>query len=234
MGSDDRTARIAGALFISATVASLLSTVFLNPVLNKADYLTKIATNENRVTTGALFLLIGAFASASIAISLYPVLRRHNGGLALGAVGFRLIEGVLYVVAVVSVLSLVTLSQDFVKAGSPALSSFRVSGAVLLAVRDWANLAGVLGFYLGALMYYCVFYRSRLIPRWLSGWGVVGVTLGMAAGMLVLFGVISSMSTGQVVLNLPIGVNEMVLAVWLIVKGLNSSRISSGVPVGAL
>ena len=56
----------------------------------------------------------------------------------------------------------------------------------------------------------------------------------MAAGILVLFGVIGSMSTGQVVLNLPIGVNEMVLAVWLIVKGFNSSRISPGGPVGAL
>ena len=73
-GVKNETALIAGALFITATVASLLSTVFLNPVLNKADYLTKIAANENRVITGALFLLIGAFASASIAISLYPVL----------------------------------------------------------------------------------------------------------------------------------------------------------------
>jgi hypothetical protein len=77
-------------------------------------------------------------------------------------------------------------------------------------------------------MYYYIFYQSKLIPRWLSGWGFVGVTLGLAAGLLVLFRVTSSLSTLQVVLNIPIGVNEMVLAVWLIVKGLNSSAIASG------
>jgi hypothetical protein len=228
MKSNKITARIAGALFITATVANILGVVILNPILHNPDYLNKFSANENQVLIGALFLLIGAFASAGIAISLYPILKRYNEGLALGSVGFRIIEGVLYIVGVIDVLLLLTLSQEFVKAGAPVSSYFQTSGVLLLAGYDWANLTAVLAFYLGALMYYSVFYQSKLIPRWLSGWGLVGATLGIVASMLVMFRFISFLSTIQVVLNLPIGVQEMVLAVWLIVKGFNTSASASG------
>ena len=78
---------------------------------------------------------------------------------------------------------------------------------------------GVLAFYTGATLYYLVFYRSQLIPRWLSVWGLAGTVLGLAAGPLVLFQSIAVLSSTQVVLNLPIATQEMVLAVWLIVRG---------------
>jgi hypothetical protein len=89
-------------------------------------------------------------------------------------------------------------------------------------------MAGTLAFYVGGLMYYVVFYQSRLIPRWLSGWGIVAVAMGFAATILVVFQVINAMSTPQIVLNLPIFLQEMVLAVWLILKGFNPSAIASG------
>ena len=228
MNSDKKTAIIAGVLFIIATAASLLSTVFWNPILDSPDYLVKISANENQVMLGALFLLIGGLSSAGIAISLYPILRRFNEGLALGSVGFRLIEGMLYIVGVIGVLLLVTLSQTFVKAGAPDVAYFHTVGTVLRAEPNWASLTAIFAFYLGALMYYLVFYQSGLIPRWLSGWGIVGVILGLVAATFVLFGVTSYMSTTQVVLNLPIAVQEIVLAVWLIVKGFNPSAIASG------
>ena len=101
-------------LFIVATVADVISRVVLvQPILGAPDYLTRISTHEGQVLLGALFLLIGAVAAAGIAIALYPVLRRHDEGLALGSVGFRLIEGALYLGIVVCLLVLVTLSQEF-------------------------------------------------------------------------------------------------------------------------
>jgi hypothetical protein len=77
----------------------------------------------------------------------------------------------------------------------------------------------VLAFYIGGTLYYLVFYRSRLIPRWLSVWGLVGTTLGALGALLVLFRVVDTLSGVQVALNVPIGVQEIVLAVWLIWKG---------------
>jgi hypothetical protein len=80
---------------------------------------------------------------------------------------------------------------------------------------------GVLAFCTGATLYYLIFYRSQLIPRWLSVWGLVGTVLCLTAGLLVLFQSIAVLSSTQVVLSLPLGVQEMVLAVWLIVKGFS-------------
>ncbi len=219
MRSDRRIAIVAGTLFIVATAASLISTSLLNSTLDSATYLAEIATRQHRVETGCLFVLIGAFASAAIAISLYPVLRRYCAGLALGAVAFRAIEGVLYTVSAVSVLSLLTLSDRFVRRGTPPSSALRVSGQLLLSVRDWATVAAVLAFYLGAGMYYYVFHVAGLIPRWLSDWGLLGVALGAAAAIMIIFGATSYMSGVQIALNVPIGVNELVLAVWLLTRG---------------
>ena len=223
---DTLTARVAGALFIAATVASLLSTALLNPVFSGSDYLVKISAHQDRILAGGFFEIIAAFASAGIAVSLYPVLKRYGEALALGSVGFRLLEGGLYLVAAIGTFLLLQVGQD-APAGSPVPSYLRTSGALMQTFRNQAGLAGVLAFYVGASMYYYVFYRSRLIPRWLSGWGLAGTALGALAGLLVLFRVTGYMSTPQVVLNLPIAVNEMVLAIWLVVRGFRSPTAGS-------
>ncbi len=82
--------------------------------------------------------------------------------------------------------------------------------------------------WLGALMYYYIFYQTKLVPRWLSGWGLVGITLLIATIMLVMFRIITPLSTFQIILALPMAVQETVLAVWLIVKGFNSSATGVG------
>jgi hypothetical protein len=199
----------------------------VSPILSAPDYLTKISANENQVLFGALFQFIGAVACTGIALALYPVLRRHNHGLAIGSVGFRTIEGVLHVLIAVCWLLLVTLSQEAVKAGTPASSAYEVPGAVLMAGPDWLAPLALPAFGLGALCYYWVFYESRLIPRWLSAWGLVAIGLAVVSALLVLVGLIESFSTPQIVLALPIAVQEMVLAIWLIAKGFNPPAVAS-------
>jgi hypothetical protein len=235
MTSDRKTARIVGILFTFATVASILSLPFLEPI-NASTYLVKFSADQNQVLVGALFVLIGAAASVSIAISLYPILRKYNEGLALGAVSFRLIEGMLDVIGVIAVILLLALSQQFVKTGAPDSSYFQTLGVVLLAGYDWVLYVGsVLAFALGALMYYYIFYQTQLVPRWLSSWGLVGAALSIVSSMLVMFHLIGPFSAIQVVLNLPfIGAQEMVLAAWLIVRGFNPSSIVSELPEGTI
>ncbi len=218
---------IAGTLLIIATFASILSNLFLQSV-RSSDYLVEISANGNQVTSGALLLLIAAFTSASIAIALYPVLKKYSEGLALGAVGFRLIEGVFYIVGILGLVLLLTLSQEFVQAGTPDASGYQILGTLLLAGREWVGFGiAPTAFGLGSLMYYSVFYQTELIPRWLSGWGLAAAVLCMVAGVSVMSGLISPLSTIHIVLNLPIALQEMVMAVWLIVKGFNPSAIAS-------
>jgi len=227
MNSYRKNARIVGILLITATVAGILSAVFSGPILDAPDYLIKVSANENQVIIGALFVVIMAFACAGIAIWLYPVIRKHDEALALGSVGFRLIEGVFHIAVAVSMLSLLTLSQEYVKAGAPDASYFQSLGTLLHAASDWAGMFGSTAFILGALMYYYIFYQSKLIPRWLSVWGLIGVPFWIAEILLSMFGFVDSFSTNAILLDLPIAINEMALAVWLIVKGFNPSAIAS-------
>jgi hypothetical protein len=233
MNSSRMTATVAGVLFIIATAVNVLGAGLYNPFLAATDYLVKIAANGNQVIIGAILVVISAFASASIAIWLYPVLRKHHEALALSSVGFRVMEGMLYIVGVVCVLSLLTLSQEYATAGATNASLYQISGTVLLAVKNWAGMLGVIAFATGALMYYVVFYQSKLVPRWLSGWGLVGAALSLASALLTILGVLIPFSTVFILFNVLIAVQEMVLAVWLIVKGFNPSVIASEPHVGS-
>ena len=131
----------------------------------------------------------------------------------------------MYMAAVVSLLSLLTVSQQFSNAGVADRASLQAIGDSLRSARDNANLASVFAFSLGAFSYYYVFFQSRLIPRWLSGFGIAAVILMFAACLLALFS--NSPVTGYTLLLIPIAVQEMVLAVWLIVKGFNPSVVAS-------
>jgi hypothetical protein len=230
MNSYKKYAISAGVLFIIADLVGFLSLPFMAPV-NATDYLDSVSTNGGLVATAALLLFIGGAAAIGIAISLYPVLRKYNEGLALGAVGFRTVEGVLDFVAVIFLLLLITLSQQFVNAGAPVSSYFQTLGELLRSGFHWvANVGKLLAFSIGCLLYSIIFYRTKLIPRWLSGWGVVAGIMTMLSALLAMYGLIAPFSTAQIILNLPILPQELVLAVWLIVKGFNPSVIASKSP----
>ena len=218
MRSRDVRATTAGVLFIAATTASLLATAFLGSLLDGSGFLAGVSLHQDRLLVAAFFQLVAAFTSAAIAISLYPVLRRHAANGA-GAVGFRLIEGVFYALSAAGTLVLAVRAVG--NSGTAGAFSVRTSAEAVRSFRDSAGVVGVLAFYIGATIYYLVFYRSQLIPRWLSGWGLAGTALGLVAGLLVMFRVTGTMSGFQVALNIPIGVQEMVLAGWLILKGFS-------------
>ena len=222
MTSSRKTARIVGVLFITAMVAGMLRFVLLDPILDAPDYLIKVSENESKVIIGALSFFILAIALVGIAIMMYPILKKQNEALALAYGGARIIEGVLFVVAILAILTIWTLSQEFVKAGAPDDSYYQTLGELLLAVRYWAyNVLWPITLSLGGLMFYYLLYQSKLIPRWLSVWGFIGA-LFFPVAWLSLFG-----PTISGPFLLPLVLNEMVLAVWLIVKGFNPSEIAS-------
>jgi hypothetical protein len=217
-----------GVLFIACSATSILSAIPLGSTLDSPDYLSKLAVSGNRVVLTALIELVWAATAAGIAIGLYPILRKYNRALALGSVAGRVVEGVLILVGTLSLLELLSVGQNSLAAGSAGPSSFQATGDALLAARDWVHgFVGLLAFLTGALMYYYVLYRSRLVPRWLSGWGLAAAVLALAATVYSGFTQDFGFSTANTVLNIPIGVQEMVLAVWLIAKGFSPSTMRS-------
>jgi hypothetical protein len=220
---------IAGVLWIIYTSLDFLSVLFTGSITS-TNYLVSVSENAGLVGTGVLLLTIGGFCGGGIAISLYPVLKKFNAGLALGAVGFRISEGVLRFGSVITYLLLITLSQQFVQAGAPDSSYFQTLGVLVKAGHDWVSAVALLAFSIGALLMYIIFYRAKLVPRWLSGWGIVSAILGMLSVVLVLVGLIAPFGTEQVLIAIPMFPQEIVLGAWLIVKGFNPAVIASKSP----
>jgi len=185
--------------------------------------LINVSENENQVIIGALLVLIDAVAVAGIAIVIYPILKKHNEALALGYAGARIAEGILFFVNVIAILTLLALSQEFVKAGAPDASYYQTLSTLIIAAGDLAFLFGFgLAFTISALILNYLLYQSKLVPRWIAVWGFVGAALLWAYYLLQPF----SINLVEI-LFLPIAVQEMVFAVWLIVKGFNPSAIAS-------
>jgi hypothetical protein len=219
MNTNRKTAIIVGVLFIIGTVAGILSVIFTGSILGDPDYLIKVSANENQIIIGALFVLMMGLALALVPVMMFPIFKKQNEALALGYVVFRgALETVTCIATVISWLLLIRVSQEYLKAGASVASYFQTLGTLLHEVTDQINPIGGIVFSLGALMFYFLFYQSKLIPRWLSGWGT---------GLAGMFALTSSLSTIDV-WALPIFLQEMVMAVWLIVKGFNPPAIASG------
>jgi hypothetical protein len=223
MNTNRKTARIVGALFLFSNVTFILgAVVFVEPILGAADYLSQVSANRAQVILGVLLELINGVAYLGIGVLMFPILKQRFESMALGYVGFRIIEFVMQTLSDLSPLSLLTLSEEFVRAGAPAASSFQALGTLLLAERSWAFQMVSITFGLGALLFYTMLYQSKLIPRFISIWGLVGATVGLVNLVFDMFGV-RILNLGFLML-----LNELFLGVWLIVKGFNPSAIASG------
>jgi hypothetical protein len=223
MNTNRKTARIVGALFLFSNVTFILgAVVFVEPILGAADYLSQVSANRAQVILGVLLELINGVAYLGIAVLMFPVLKQRFESMALGYVGFRIIEFVMQTLSDLSPLSLVTLSEEFVRAGAPAASSFQALGTLLLAERSWAFQMVSITFGLSALMFYYTLHQSKLVPRFISIWGLLGAAVVLANTTLDMFS-LTVPNLGVLML-----LNELFLGVWLIVKGFNSSAIASG------
>jgi Domain of unknown function (DUF4386) len=225
MNSDRKITISAGILFIVGMLAGILSVA---PSVDSSDYLIKASENANQVILGAIFQFIMSIAYLGIPIILISILRKYNEKLALGFLIFRIIATVFIIIGVVNLLLLLALSQEFVKAGAPDQSYFHVLGTMLKTARDLINhVVMIISLSIGGFMFYLLLYKTKLVPRWLSVWGLIGTILTIIASLLVMFNLIDIITTLYITLNVPMALLELILAVWLIAKGFNTSVLNS-------
>jgi hypothetical protein len=214
-------ARFVGVLFLTAMAASLLGGSLVESTISAPDYLMAVSENKNQAIIGVLLELINGIAVVGIGVLMFPILKQHNERIALGYLGFRIIEAVFCSIIVISPLSLIPLSQEYAKAGASDAAYFQTVGALSMAER--ASVAGLLipvFFGLGALLFYYSLYQSKLLPRFMSVWGFIGAALILILNLLSAFLEIGNIA---LIFALPMISNEIFLGIWLIVKGFDSS-----------
>lgn len=228
MNGYKRAARLVGILYIIGTVAGILSYAFVLPILDNDDYLTEISAHENRMVMGSLLVATMGLALAMIPAVIFPILKKQHETLAVGYVIFRgALETVSYLILITFWLLLITVGREYADA-APSDAAYLASLGTIL--KDGSDLIGQITpivFTIGAMMFYTMLYRTRLVPRWLSGWGIIGDIPYFAVPLLVLFDVIEVNSSVATLLQMPLALQEMVLALWLIVKGFNPSALAA-------
>jgi len=211
---------VVGTLFILGTAFGVLAVSLEGSILNAPDYLAQMAANAGQINAGAFLQFLMAMSCAGIGIALYPVMKLHHEGQAIAVAGFRTIEGMIQVVGGVCTIGLLSVGQEFVRAGTAEAANLQALGTVIRAGSDWlSNGPMLLSWCIAALIYYSVFYQYKLVPRWVSAWGLIGIVLIIVSSVLITLNIVHTIDPFQTFASLPIAVQEMVFAVWLIAKG---------------
>jgi len=224
MNSGNSMPRLLGVTFLVVAVATILSDFVLRSLLGSgsiSDSLVNIANNTVMMRIGILLDLITSVGIVILAALLFVILQKQNKTIALVALGWWLGESVVLAVSKISTFSLLSLSQEFVKAGAPDPSHFQSLGILFRDATTWGYTTVLLFFALGGILFYYLFYKSRAIPRGLSVWGIIAVCLALIGCLLKIF----DFDFGYIFI--PNIAFELAIGVWLIVKGVRPYEVES-------
>ena len=169
---------------------------------------------------GAFFIMLMGVLLSAMTVFLYPLFRKDSKELAMGMVLFRgALEGAGYIIAALLWVLLATLSEEFAGGDS---ASLHIIGNLVLEVNNKNGDLQTVFFIIGSLCLYISFYRTRLIPRWLTFWGFIGAVPYLVYGLLSFFN-IGSASLGF--LQLPLFFQELAMGLWLVIKGFNQAAV---------
>lgn len=223
MDTDRRTATIVGVLFIIGTAAGILSLPVMGAIFIAPDVLNMVAAQQSQVAFGALLMLVMGLALAMVPAMMFPILKRQNEPLAMGYVIFRgALETFTTLALALCWLLLIVVARQYVDPAAAVASQLGSLGPLLVEVQEPIVTVGGIVFGLDALILYSMLYQARLIPRWISVWGLVAAVATLVANLSAMFG------SDLAILELLMLPQEMVMAVWLIVKGFNSSAAAFG------
>lgn len=223
MKSSRTVARIFGVFFLLAFVAYGVGNGIVESVINAQEGLANIYANKVLLTWGAIMMaLFHTFLNIGLAVIMFQVLQSYNKYMAYGYFSAAITATVMLIVGAVFLLLLVPISDEFVKAGATDKSSLQVLSILCKKGNFLAYQIGMAIWGLGGLMLCYLLFHSKLVPRSISVWGFVGYIVFIAGTILELFGYKVGL-----LLDIPGGLFEIFLSVWLIVKGFNSSKLNA-------
>jgi len=221
MNNYRRTSITVGTLYILGTVFGILAAAVAGGVAPPNE-LDSIASDPSPMILGTFFIVMMGLSLSAMAVFLYPVFRKEDEALALGMVVFRgALEGSGYLLAALTWLFLIALGEAFAAPAVDETSLQALADAVIGVNVRFFSIIHTLVFIIGAAMLYVLFYRTRLIPRWLSLWGLIGAIPYLMVYLLKFFGI----DPGLDILVVPLAVQEMVMALWLIIQGFNTVAV---------
>jgi uncharacterized membrane protein len=211
------TARVVGVLYIAGFVVGIGGNIFVQSILGAPNHLAALSANSLTVAIGAVLWLMAVAWDAAHGVLMFPILKQHDERVAVGYLGFRIMDAVFIAVMVLFILLQIPLGNQYLKAGADT-SYLQTLSTVFMQGQLYAYDLGMSALGLAGLMLCYTLYKAKLVPRVLAVWGLVGYGI-------IFCGMVSEvMGSGLgLISSLPGGLWEVFIGVWLIVKGFNSS-----------
>jgi hypothetical protein len=210
--------RLIGALFLAGFVVYGVGFGLTSSVLGAPDFLSQISAYQSTLVLGAFLMLLNAPVDVGKAVLFFPIVENHGKRTALAYLAGIIVEVVLLSLGALCLLMLVPLAQQGVDAGVA-----QALGTLLTDANTMAYQIGQLSLALGAVFLCSLLFRTRLIPRWLAGLGVIGYAIHAAGAIAEIFGIPIS-----VILLIPGALFELTLPFWLFIKGFQPEAYAKG------
>jgi len=222
-----------GVLYFLGTVFGVLAAIIGGEVLTSiisgkplvgVDLLRLAAANSSQLTIASFLTFMMGVSLVAMTVFLYPVLRKASKELAMGMVLFRgALEGIFYFLSTLTFLTIVAIGNSYIATGADSAVLQTIGNLLYQFVNIQSPISEII-FIIGGMCIYITFYRTRLIPRWISVWGFIGMATYLASALLSFF----HMDNGiGFYLEMVLAPQEIFMAVWLIVKGFNPSAIAA-------
>jgi hypothetical protein len=209
--------RLIGALFLSGFLVYGVGSSLVTSVVGAPDFLSTISAHQTTLVLGAFLMLLNTAVDVGKGVLFFPILEKHSKRTALAYLAALIVEVVLMDVGVLALLMIVPLAQHSVDAGQASVGWAKALGSLAVQSNTMAYQIGQMSLGLGAVFLCLLLFRTRLIPRFLSIWGLVGYAILMAGTIAEIFGIHIG-----IMLSIPGGLFEVGLAFWLIIKGFQS------------
>lgn len=222
MISQNIAGKLFGIFFILTFFSYGIGSGLIESLINTPDFLTTVYANKIQLTIGAILMAVfHTVFNIGLPIVLFPILKPYNRYLTFGYFSAAISATLILVVGAIFLLLLIPLSDEFVKAGVENAAYFQTLGLILKNGNFFAYQIGMAIWGLGGLMFCSLLYKSNLVPRLLTLWGIVGYLIFISGTLLELFG-----HRIGVQLSIPGGLFEISLSLWLIFKGFRPSIVS--------
>ena len=216
------TAIVVGVVYLAGFVVGLVGNGLIQAILGAPNHLSTVSANSMMLAIGAILWLMAAVGDAAHGVLMFPVLKQHSERIAVGYLAFRIIDAIFIAVYVLFILLQIPLGNEYLKAVASNTFVLQALSVVSIQANLYAYNIGMIALGLAGLMLNYVFYRTKLVPRWIAIWGLVGYTI-------IFCGMVSEVMGSGLGLasSLPGGLWEVFVGVWLIAKGFNASAFVS-------
>lgn len=225
MKSAKSTGRTLGVLLLLQLAAALMVPfIMLRPLtVGSPGFLTTAAENSFQIRAAVLLFFVGGALTVSLGVTALPVLRRHGNAWAYWFLVICAVSFTLDAVHNATVMSMLSLSEQYVGEGAAEPAMYVVVGAAVASARRWAHYSQLVAIGGWIFVFYASLFRFALIPRALAALGLVGIVLQFIGVTLLMY--LGHSTVGWMAMPLlPI---QITTAVWLMVKGFKEPALAS-------